>query len=169
MKIGKYITDDEIKDIAALAAKEAVNEYQKQEERKRKKDTYHNTFLLMKAYRDVAVSIEKSISEAEQLEIEGLSEEQKKIHVQSIRESRIRNMIMSMQIDTMLEKAREEYVKCGKEYEYRAFELYFFNGMSYEYIAEELDSGSSTARRWVTGVVRKMATLLWGYDAIMKW
>ena len=36
--------------------------------------------------------------------------------------------------------------------EYKAFEMYFMQGMDYAEIAEQLDTGKNTPRRWVTAV-----------------
>ena len=45
-----------------------------------------------------------------------------------------------------------------------AFEMYFMQGMDYAEIAEELDTGKNTPRRWVTGIINELSVLLWGID-----
>lgn len=47
---------------------------------------------------------------------------------------------------------------------YRAFELYFMQGWDYGQIAEELDTGKNTPRRWVTAIINELSVLLWGID-----
>ena len=47
---------------------------------------------------------------------------------------------------------------------YIAFEMYFMQGMDYAEIAEELDTGKNTPRRWVTGIINELSVLLWGID-----
>ena len=37
-------------------------------------------------------------------------------------------------------------------------------GMDYAEIAEELDTGKNTPRRWVTGIINELSVLLWGID-----
>lgn len=44
------------------AAKAAVVEFKKQEEKEKKRDKYHNTFTLMKCYRDAVFHIENAIA-----------------------------------------------------------------------------------------------------------
>ena len=44
------------------------------------------------------------------------------------------------------------------------FEMYFMQGMDYAEIAEELDTGKNTPRRWVTGIINELSVLLWGID-----
>ena len=57
------ITDDELKQLLSDAAKAGVTEYKKQEKKERKKDKYHDTFSLMKCYRDAVFHKENAISE----------------------------------------------------------------------------------------------------------
>lgn len=52
----------------------------------------------------------------------------------------------------------------GRGVEYKAFEMYFMQGMDYAEIAEELDTGKNTPRRWVTGIINELSVLLWGID-----
>ncbi|MBU9728280.1 sigma-70 region 4 domain-containing protein [Diplocloster modestus] len=146
--------------------KKAIGEYKRQEEAKKKKDKYHDTYELMKIYRDVAIHIERSISEAEQLKIEGMSDKQKKVFLNSVRESKVRSMLMTTHIDVMVKEIEERRKREGREKEYQAFELYFFNGMTYDEIAEKLECGNNTPRRWVSGVLRELSPLIWGYDAL---
>jgi hypothetical protein len=58
------------------AAKAAVAEFKKQEEKEKKRDKYHNTFTLMKCYRDAVFHIENAISDGTQLELCGMTDEQ---------------------------------------------------------------------------------------------
>ena len=51
-----------------------------------------------------------------------------------------------------------------REVEYKAFEMYFMQGMDYAKIAEELDTGNSTPRRWITAIINELSVLLWGMD-----
>ena len=37
-------------------------------------------------------------------------------------------------------------------------------GMDYAKIAEELDTGNSTPRRWITAIINELSVLLWGMD-----
>ena len=60
-----------------------------------------------------------------------------------------------------IERRREA---AGRGVEYKAFEMYFMQGMDYAEIAEELDTGKNTPRRWVTGIINELSVLLWGID-----
>ena len=56
------------------------------------------------------------------------------------------------------------WATAGRGVEYKAFEMYFMQGMDYAEIAEELDTGKNTPRRWVTGIINELSVLLWGID-----
>ena len=66
----------EFEDMINKAAKIAITELRKQEERERKRNKFHNTFTLMKCYRDAVFHIENAISDGEQLELDGMTDEQ---------------------------------------------------------------------------------------------
>jgi hypothetical protein len=46
------LTDEELKGLLQDAAKAGVAEYKRQETKDKKRDKYHDTFSLMKCYRD---------------------------------------------------------------------------------------------------------------------
>lgn len=154
----------EVEQLIQKAAKAAVAEYKKQEERDRKKDKYHNTFTLMKCYRDAVFHIENAISDGEQLELKGMTEEQQRTYLESVRRSRFKTLIMTAHIDKAVEEIENRRRAAGREIEYKAFELYFMQGKDYAIIAEELETGNSTPRRWVTGIINELSVLLWGID-----
>ncbi|MDO4292172.1 MAG: hypothetical protein Q4C65_02965 [Eubacteriales bacterium] len=146
------------------AAKAAVAEYKKQEEQDRKKDKYHNTFTLMKCYRDAVFHIENAISDGEQLELKGMTDEQQRTYLESVRRSRFKTLIMTAHIDKAVEEIEHRRRVAGREIEYKAFEMYFMQGWDYAAIAEELDTGKNTPRRWVTAIINELSVLLWGID-----
>lgn len=157
------LSEDEIK----YLVKAGIKEFKREEEKNKQKDKYHDTFQLMKIYRDVAIHINEGISEADQLHIEGMSDKQREIYIKSIRDSKIRSMIMGDHIDRMLQEIKARRILAGRAIEYNAFEMYFLEGKTYEQIAEELECGNSSPRRWTSGILRELAPLLWGYDVLM--
>lgn len=154
----------EVEQLVQKAAKAAVAEYKKQEERDRKKDKYHNTFTLMKCYRDAVFHIENAISDGEQLELKGMTDEQQRTYLESVRRSRFKTLIMTAHIDKAVEEIERRREAAGRGIEYKAFEMYFMQGMDYAAIAEELDTGKNTPRRWVTAIINELSVLLWGID-----
>lgn len=158
------LTEDDIKRLVAAG----IKEYKKDEAKHKQKDKYHDTFQLMKIYRDAAIHIQEGISEADQLTMKGMTQQQQTIFIRSIRESKIRSMIMESHIDRMLKEMKARRTLEGRTNEYEAFEMYFMEGKTYEQIAEELDCGSSSPRRWTSGIIRELSPLLWGYDSLTQ-
>lgn len=152
--------------VAAMLNESSTNvaEYKRQEEKDRKQNKYHNTFMLMKCYRDAAFHIENAISDGEQLELAGMTDEQQRTYLESIRRSRFKTLIMTAHIDKAAEEIERRRKAADREIEYKAFEMYFMQGMDYAKIAEELDTGNSTPRRWITAIINELSVLLWGMD-----
>lgn len=73
-------------------------------------------------------------------------------------------LIMTAHIDKAVEEIERRREAAGRGVEYKAFEMYFMQGMDYAEIAEELDTGKNTPRRWVTGIINELSVLLWGID-----
>lgn len=145
-------------------AKTAIAEQKKQEEKERKRDKYHNTFTLMKCYRDAVFHIENAISDGEQMELRGMTEEQQRTYLESVRRSRFKTLIMTAHIDKAIEEIERRRKETDRVVEYKAFEMYFIQGMDYAEIAEELETGKNTPRRWVTAIINELSVLLWGID-----
>lgn len=154
----------DFEDMIQKAAKVAIREQKRQEEAEHRRDKYHNTFTLMKCYRDAVFHIENAVSDGEQLELKGMTEEQQRTYLESIRRTRFKTLIMTAHIDKAVEEIERRRKAAGKEVEYRAFELYFMQGWDYEQIAEELDTGKNTPRRWITKIINELSVLLWGID-----
>lgn len=73
-------------------------------------------------------------------------------------------LIMTAHIDKAVEEIERRREAAGRGVEYKAFEMYFMQGMDYAEIAEQLDTGKNTPRRWVTGIINELSVLLWGID-----
>lgn len=158
------LPEAEFEGLIQKAARAAVAEYKRQEDKEKKQNKYHNTFTLMKCYRDAVFHIENAISDGTQLELKGMTDEQQRTYLESIRRTRFKTLIMMAHIDKAVEEIERRRRAAGREVEYRAFELYFMQGMDYAQIAEELDTGKNTPRRWVTAIINELSVLLWGID-----
>ena len=115
-----------------------------------------------------SVGFGESKAEAEargqQLELKGMTDEQQRTYLESIRRTRFKTLIMTAHIDKAVEEIERRREAAGRGVEYKAFEMYFVQGMDYAEIAEELDTGKNTPRRWVTGIINELSVLLWGID-----
>lgn len=152
------------------AAKTAIKELRKEEAKEKKKNKYHDTFSLMRCYRDAAFHIENAISEGAQLELEGMTEEQQEVYLRSVRRTRFKTLLMTANIDKVIDEMAKRRAAAGREIEYMVFDMYFMQGMTYEQIIEQIEKdkgeklGKNTPRRWVTGIINEMSVLLWGLE-----
>ena len=168
----KYITIPEAEFQAMLlaAARTAIKEMRTEEAKEKKKSKYHDTFSLMKCYRDATFHIENAISEGTQLELEGMTEEQQETYLRSVRKTRFRTMLMTANIDRAIDEMARRRTEADRAIEYLVFDLYFMQGMTYEQIIDQVEAdtgerlGKNTPRRWVTGIINEMSVLLWGLE-----
>ncbi len=169
---GKIITipEEEFQAMLQAAATAAIKELRKEEAKEKKKSKYHDTFSLMKCYRDAVFHIENAISEGMQLELEGMTEEQQETYLRSVRKTRMRTMLMTANIDKAIDEMARRRKEADREIEYRVFDMYFMQGMTYEQIIDQVEAdggerlGKNTPRRWVTGIINEMSVLLWGLE-----
>ncbi len=164
------LTEEELKAMLQEAAKTAIKELNREESKERKRNKYHDTFSLMKCYRDAVFHIENAVSEGTQLGIQDMTEEQQETYLRSVRRTRFRTMLMTANIDKAIDEMARRREAAGREVEYKIFDMYFMQGMTYEQIIEQVEKdtgerlGKNTPRRWVTGIINEMSILLWGID-----
>lgn len=146
-------------------AKEVVFEIKKQQRDKR----LHNTKLLMKNYDKLKNHIEKVNSDGfkgyfgEELQ-DALEEND--IFLNSVLRTKARTAQMVSCIDISLEILADEYEENGTYYIYDAFYMYYIEKLTYEDIAEKLNTGKNTPARWTKEVLNKLNILLWGVEAL---
>ena len=119
-----------------------------------------NALAPQERYRRLAGEVEARNTQARQ----GMTDEQQRTYLESIRRTRFKTLIMTAHIDKAVEEIERRREAAGRGVEYKAFEMYFMQGMDYAEIAEELDTGKNTPRRWVTGIINELSVLLWGID-----
>ena len=164
------LTEEDLKTMLQEAAKAAIKELKREESKERKRNKYHDTFSLMKCYRDAVFHIENAVSEGTQLEIQDMTEEQQETYLRSVRRTRFRTMLMTANVDKAIDEMARRRTAAGRELEYKVFDMYFMKGMAYEQIIEQVEKdtgerlGKNTPRRWVTGIINEMSVLLWGLE-----
>lgn len=164
------LSTEELKNMLQEAAKTAIKELRQQETKERKRNKYHDTFSLMKCYRDAVFHIENAVSEGTQLEIQDMTEEQQETYLRSVRRTRFRTMLMTANIDKTIDEMARRRAAAGREVEYKVFDMFFMQGMTYDQIIEQVEKdtgerlGKNTPRRWVTGIINEMSVLLWGLE-----
>lgn len=164
------LSEEDLKNMLQEAAKTAIKELRQQETKERKRNKYHDTFSLMKCYRDAVFHIENAVSEGTQLEIQDMTEEQQETYLRSVRRTRFRTMLMTANIDKTIDEMARRRAAAGREVEYKVFDMFFMQGMTYEQIIEQVEKdtgerlGKNTPRRWVTSIINEMSILLWGLE-----
>jgi len=148
------LTKQELDQIIAQAVAAGIKEYKRQEKVDRaQRDRYDDTFKLMKNYSAALFSTKLQQDESAHL-------------LQNVRlkANRLKTEIAVDHINEALEVIKANKEKDGRELEYEAFRLYFIEGRTYQHIAEALNVGDATPRRWVTAVVQELSVMLWGID-----
>ena len=164
------VSAEELQAMLQAAAKTAIKELRKEEAKEKKKNKYHDTFSLMRCYRDATFHIENAVSEGTQLELESMTEDQQETYLRSVRKTRFRTMLMTANIDKAIDEMAKRRAAAGRDIEYLVFDMYFMQGMTYEQIIEQIEKdsgeklGKNTPRRWVTGIINEMSVLLWGLE-----
>nr|DAF09372.1 MAG TPA: putative RNA polymerase [Caudoviricetes sp.] len=158
-------------DIDKKAIKEITKEIIKEMNKKKKKEVFLNTKLLMKNYNSLKEHIENAVYDVDGLceydvvDISGISEDEK--YIVSIRRSKIKTMIMIKHIENSLEVLKNNQKEKGEERKYKALELYYIKNNGYEKIAEILNCGVNTGRRWIEEMIKELSVLLFGIEIIM--
>lgn len=150
----------EIEEIINKAVKTAIEEYQKAEKKKSKSEFYNRTFELMKRYKD-ACFIEKYAGSIKQNEIAAADNN-------GINDSICKTIIIKDYIDKALAEIEKKRAITKRSVEYEAFCLYFMHGLNYEDIAEILNTGKNTPRRWISGIINELSGMIWGFNEKIK-
>lgn len=151
------------------ATKEAIKEYDKEKKQEQKKKVFHNTKLLLKHYNDLTTHVNKAIDDVNSLETDlmGLGDlDGDELYILSIRRSKNKTLIMIAHIDMATEQLKRKQRQLCTMEKYKALEEYYFHEKTYEQIAEELNCGVITVRRWVNEMINELSILLFGIDGL---
>lgn len=155
--------------LVRTAALEAVREFEKSQKKNRKVKVFQNAKKLMENYNRICKSVQEGVSELSDVEdgeeLEELSADD--IYINSIIKSKLRSIVMISHIDKCLTLLEEEMTKKEWEEKYKAFKLFYLNGMSQEEIANELYCTDRTVRRWISELTAVLSVYLFGADAIV--
>lgn len=79
-------------------------------------------------------------------------------------QSKEKTIYMIKIINNAMQELKAKRKRNNREIEYKAFELYFVQGLSYEKIAEELQTGKNTPSKWIEAAVKDISVFIWGLD-----
>ena len=156
-------------EIAVKAAKTAVKEHERQEQRAKRVKIFQNTKKLMENYNRICQSVEEGISDISELESDVDTGEftEEEIFINSILKSKLRSIVMIAHIDKCLKLLEEEELRKNTHEKYLAFTYFYLDGMEHEMIGKALNCTDRTSRRWVTELTSILSIYLFGADAIM--
>lgn len=156
-------------DTISKAVREAIREYDKENKIKKREMVFHNTRLLLKHYNDLKSHLNKAIDDVSKLEsglLELVDLERDELYILSIKRSKAKTLIMLAHIDTAMDTLKQKQYKLCSQEKYFAFYRYYIREQSYEDVAEELNCGVVTARRWVNEMINELSILLFGIDGL---
>lgn len=177
--MGKRPTSANVYEIARIAAIEALK-LQKSDERERvRKNRFHNTELLLKNYLNLLDHSENSKFDASEIHdiVEPLGFENidlDDVIVQSIKRSKVRTQVMINQIETSIEILRLKTASKNQYEKYEVIEKLFMDQEKsklptterIKVVAEELNCGESSVRRWKNEMINELSVLLFGVDGL---
>lgn len=148
----------------------AIERYENKKKRRFKERIFRNTKLLMENYNDFKKHINYSVSDINDLQniIDlDLKENQcDELFILSIKQSKIKTLIITSHIEKSMELLEIEQKREGTIEKYKALEMYYLKKKSYEKIAEELDTGINTPKRWIKQMLERLGILLFGIDGL---
>lgn len=159
-----------IDEIINRAIKIAIREYDREIKAENRKKVLHNTKLLMKHYNDLKSHIDNAISDIHEIDQSVLESigyyEDDELFILSIKKSKIKTLIMVSHIDVALDILYKNEMKNGTLEKYLAIKKYFIEEKTFECIAEELNCGVITVRRWVNEMLNYLGIYLFGVESI---
>lgn len=127
----------------------------KRVKRMARSEAYNMTFRYLKAYRDMKRSMNVEIAN----NLHGA-------FVQKMIDNRKETAELLQILDQAIAELEVEQEAKGEKYKVDAMKMHFFEGKSYEKIAEMITAGESTPRRWITQMVEIIAVKLFGKEAL---
>lgn len=158
----------EIEKIAKKAAQQAIKEFVEATKKTERKRMLHNTFALMENYTSLKKYENSAISETSQVENSVFSTS-KNEYLKSIRNSRVKTLLMISHIDNAISDLKKECEKNGEKYKFEAFEMHYIKNMSYEKIQEKMNCGKNSPSRWCKEMIKLLSVKLFGIDGLEKW
>lgn len=175
--MGKKLGTVNIQEIANAAAIEALKLQRNDERMRIRKSRFHNTELLLKNYLSLVEHFEISQDKATEEDLEAYNFEEadtEDIIIQSIRRSRIRTLVMVLQIEVCLGKLRAKMINKGQPEKYVVIEKLYLDPSKSSMpmternriIAAEIHCGETSVWKWRTEMISELSVLLYGVDGL---
>ena len=133
MKGSREETEKLLQVAVEMGIERYINRLEKEEKRKKVGQIYK----LMKRYRELEQKMQSGNESVE-----------------------IHEILLYERIKKGMKVAEDRMKQKGWDIKYKAFELHFAGGLSYEQISEMLNTGKNTPQRWILGVVEEIKDIL---------
>lgn len=156
----------EKEEIRRIARDETRREYKRLKEKEKDKKE-RDTQELMKQYRNAVFHMEKITTETGQIQKE-LPAAISSYYMDTLEKANTSTRIILRNINNALTEIEQRRKSEGRQQEYRAFELYYLEGLTYEKVKDMMEAetgeriGDVTPKRWCDGILKELSTLLWG-------
>lgn len=154
------LTKKEIQEIQRVAREAARKEFQALQKKANDKKL-NDTKEIMKQYRDAMFHLRHIKPETEKNEISSK-------YLNRLESANANTRAIIKNVDRALAEIARRREADGRQQEYRAFQLHYIEGLSYDKTLEQLERetgqqiGKVTPNRWCDGIIAELAILLWG-------
>lgn len=155
-------------EIAAKAAKKALDEFKAENKRQKRYDIKRRTRKLMGNYNSIKDHVDKGVSEVLDAEIDFTQEEldEDDLYIAAIRRTKIRSLTYVAHIEKCLALLKANQEKKGTPNKYKAFYGHYVEEASYEDLSSACSCDERTVRRWVTELEGLISVYLFGIDGL---
>lgn len=158
----------EMEEIRRIVRDETRREYNrlKENEMSRKE---RNTQEILKQYRNAVFHVKEiTLDEKEKLRKNIAASGAFSHFVDDIECANVNTKIVVRNINKAIKEIEKRRVSEGRQQEYRAFQLYYLEGLTYENAKAKLEDetgeqlGKVTVKRWCDKILKELSVLLWG-------
>ena len=152
------LTEKDVQRIAKETVKRELREIKRKEYKQKLEDTKN----IMEDYKNALFHIRNINTETDK------PEKTDSRYLDRLEQANTSTRIMIRNVDRALAEIARRREAEGRQQEYKAFQLHYIEGVSYEKIIDQLEResgqqiGKVTPRRWCDGILEELSTLLWG-------
>lgn len=163
---------ESIEEIVKETVAITIKEYEKNLNDRNKRKILYNTKLLLKNYNELKNhsinAIYKNIDEEviDRMNGEEANYSDDKIFIESIRNSKIKTLIIITHIDVALERVKQKHKIKGTIEKYKALELYYIKEKRKDDIAVELNCSTKSVSRWIKETEEDVAINVFGINTL---
>lgn len=147
----------DINETIKKAAKEAIKEYENEK-------AFNNTKLLFTYYNDLKLYLDNA-DFTEKMVNKNLRAED---YIDELKKSNMKTLIMVLHMDKAMEALENKERELNSVEKYNAFYNKYIKKHTYEQIADDLNCGIVTARRWVNEMLKELSIYMFGVEGIFN-